>query len=187
MPVPSPAPTDAPTELPTYFASKPPTEKPTKLPTMAPSDPPSPAPVASGAPATTTRAPTAAPVSSCSGGGGATTYHVYNATADRAIRRLSNRTATCLVHPYNVEVRPPCGSAAGSGAVRVRLVDASREGGAAVVHTGPARRSPPFFLFGPPDEDPTDRVPSSPRQLPNGRYYLSTARWGRLRFTQRCP
>jgi hypothetical protein len=33
-----------------------------------------------------------------------------------------------------------------------------------------------------------DVVPPSPKALPNGRYYLSTtATWGRLAFTQRCP
>jgi hypothetical protein len=143
------------------------------------------APTASDPP---TQAPAVAPIPTCSG---PTTYHVHNATSNRPVRRIFNNTATCLVHPYNVEVRPCRNSNVTvvlSAPVQIRLVSATTRLGGAVLHSSRPQRSSPLRLFGPPAATRGDAVPPSPKALPNGRYYLSaTATWGRLAFTQRCP
>jgi hypothetical protein len=97
------------------------------------------------------------------------------------MRQLGNNTVTCLVHPYNVEVRPLC-PGNGGGAVPpalpvvVRLVRASN---GAVVHS---RRNlaPPLLLYG---------AGSSPNPLPDGSYRVvsSVGSGTTLSFTQSCP
>jgi hypothetical protein len=136
--------------------------------------------------------PTKAPVPACVGG---TTYWLYDPATNAPLRRIVNNTATCLAHPYNVEVRP-CGGdpIVLDDPVHVRLSDASS--GTAVVHKSAGQSKSPFFLFGSSSSGAAagggvvDVLPSS-QPLPNGAYVISTkgapAEWGRLRFTQACP
>jgi hypothetical protein len=135
-----------------------------------------------------TALPTKAPTSavSCLEG---TTYWLYDPTTNKPVRKLINNTATCLPHPYNIEVRP-CNSTPPSRPVQIRLVEASTSGGgggiARVVHKGKAQLQPPFFLLA----GPASTKGARSKALRNGMYSIAAAgapEWGRLTFTQICP
>jgi hypothetical protein len=99
---------------------------------------------------------------------------------------MVNNTATCVAHPYNIEVRPcASGPPIVDGPVRVRLADASS---GRVAYKSAAQHSPPYFLFvGSTDAAKEAR---SPAALPNGAYAITVkgaSGLGRLLFTQDCP
>jgi hypothetical protein len=115
-----------------------------------------------------------APVPACVGG---TTYWLYDPATNSPIRQLVNNTATCLAHPYNVEVRP-CGGdpIVLDVPVHVRLSVASS--GTAVVHKSAGQSNSPFFLFGSSSSGVAaggvvDVLPRS-QPLPNVAYAIST-------------
>jgi hypothetical protein len=125
-----------------------------------------------------TKPPTKLPTIACAG----TSFWIYNPKTNKPIRKIANNTATCLAHPYNVEVRP-CSA---DRPVRVRLVEAAS---GRVVHASKLQRASPLLLFGP-TVPPGDGALSSPGPLPNGAYTISAkgaAGWGRLLFRQDCP
>jgi hypothetical protein len=108
-------------------------------------------------------------------------YDRTTTSSNAPIRRLGNNSATCLAHPYNVEVRPCRNNATVTlnSPVQIRVVDLAKR---SVLHQSRKQRSSPFLLFGPAAE--------SPRALPNGRYYVGAhgaPEWGRVVFTQSCP
>jgi hypothetical protein len=132
-----------------------------------------------------TKPPTKAPAGPvvCRG----TSFWLHDPSTNAPIRALANHTATCLAHPYNIEIRPCAGSGSTALAnpVQVRLTTGSGR----VIYESNAQRVPPFVLFGPPATT-GDVLPSS-RPLPDGPYYLSVKGappgWGGLTFTQNCP
>jgi hypothetical protein len=141
---------------------------PTKSPTMSPTKSP-------------TKPPTKHPTIACTG----TSFWIYNPTTNQPIRKIANNTATCLAHPYNVEIRPCSVAAILSRPVRIRLVNATS---GRVVHKSKLQRRTPLFLFGP-AATAGDVLPS-PGSLPHGAYQISAtgeAGWGRLLFRQSCP
>jgi hypothetical protein len=128
-----------------------------------------------------TKPPTKAPAGPVCRG---TSFWLYDPSTNAPIRTLANNTATCLAHPYNIEVRPCAGSTALANSVQVRLTTGSGR----VTYKSTAQRVPPFVLFGPPAT--TGDVLPSPKPLPNGQYYLSVKGapgWGGLTFTHYCP
>lgn len=156
-----------------------PTQPPTLAPTERPSERPTDAP---------TKIPTRAPAAPC-GAGTTTTYWLYDPETSAPTRKLANKTATCLTHPYNVEVRPCDGTIADPDRpVQILLV---RAADGSVVHKSATQRAMPYLLFDPASAIGSG-VPSSPKPLPNGVYYLgargsAAAKWGRLTITQDCP
>lgn len=162
VPPPTAAPTDDPTERPT---SAPTTTAPTNDPSESPTSVP-------------TKSPTALP--SCN----VPTYWVYNADTNAPIRRLANNSATCLQHPYNVEVRPCREEGLPQLPVTLKLVRTANRR-RVVVHSQ-VDATAPFFLFG--DSPGTgDSVRPSPSQLPNGNYQLASSVGDKVLFTQACP
>jgi hypothetical protein len=168
-------PTRNPTKPPTAPPTQLPTGSPTGFPTVAPTDFPTDSPTAS-----PTKAPTTPPT--CNG----TSLWVYNATTRAPTRVLRNNSIICVVHPYNIEVRPcPDQVSAANLPVSIRLVQQASKGRhRAVVHRQQDWEAP-FFLFG--NARGTGAVRSSPVPLPNGNYIISTSVGGTIVFTQSCP
>jgi cytoskeletal protein RodZ len=162
---PSSAPTGSPTNAPTSVPTKAPTSTPTSTPSSAPTGSPTNAPTS-----VPTKAPTSRPT--CSGA----THWIYNPLTNTAIRMLANNSATCLVHPYSIEVRP-CGT--DQLPVTIRLVRASD---GRLVHRQRDGRAP-FYLFG----DIQGQPRPSPKSLPNGSYRMASSAGGTIVFTQSCP
>jgi hypothetical protein len=111
-------------------------------------------------------------VPSCRG----TTYWVYNVAGTNApIRPLGNNSATCLVHPYSVEVRPCINGIPFPSGVHLsmKLVRAFPDRRRTVVVHRHVDADAPYFLFG--DTADTGDARPSPGPLPNGSYWLLTS------------